>query len=131
MTNDPTLSICVPVYNEAENLPLLHEAIVKVCDDPSHKIDFELLLVDDGSKDDSWNTIQSGVRREAQALSRRASFHPDLAENGRLHGHRNPRYQQPAPARRKQIRRLESPFQKLPRSARDPLDEEPYSWISN
>jgi glycosyltransferase involved in cell wall biosynthesis len=28
----PTLSICVPVYNEAENLPLLHAAIVDVID---------------------------------------------------------------------------------------------------
>ena len=53
----PTLSICVPVYNEAENLPLLHEAIRKVID--PHGIDAELILVDDGSKDGSWDVIES------------------------------------------------------------------------
>ena len=47
----PTLSICVPVYNEAENLPLLHEAIARVID--ANGIDAELILVDDGSRDGS------------------------------------------------------------------------------
>lgn len=59
MSNAPTLSICVPVYNEEENLPLLHAAIAKVLD--AHNIDGELLLVDDGSKDNSWAQIQKLV----------------------------------------------------------------------
>ncbi|MBV8780471.1 MAG: glycosyltransferase family 2 protein [Phycisphaerae bacterium] len=54
--NTPTLSICVPVYNEAENLPLLHAAIAKVVD-PA-RIDVELILVDDGSSDGSWAAIE-------------------------------------------------------------------------
>jgi len=54
--NSPILSICVPVYNEAENLPLLHQAIVQVID-PQH-IDAELILVDDGSTDESWAQIE-------------------------------------------------------------------------
>jgi dolichol-phosphate mannosyltransferase len=52
----PTISICVPVYNERDNLPLLHEAICAVAD--HQQIAFELLLVDDGSKDGSWEAIQ-------------------------------------------------------------------------
>lgn len=52
----PLLSICVPVYDEQENLPLLHAAICEVCD--PRQIDFELLLVDDASKDGSWGEIQ-------------------------------------------------------------------------
>jgi glycosyltransferase involved in cell wall biosynthesis len=60
--NQPTLSICVPVYNEAENLPLLHEAICKVID--ANHVDAELVLVDDGSKDDSWQVIQSLVAKD-------------------------------------------------------------------
>src|SRR5689334_12628935 len=60
----PLLSICVPVYNEQENLPLLHQAIVDVCDDPAHRIDFELILVDDGSSDGSWNAIEQLVDRD-------------------------------------------------------------------
>ena len=58
----PVLSICVPVYNEAENLPLLHEAIAHVID-PNH-IDAELILVDDGSKDGSWQVIESLVAKD-------------------------------------------------------------------
>ena len=57
----PTLSICVPVYNEAENLPLLHEAICKVVD--PHGIETEILLVDDVSTDGSWPAIESLVER--------------------------------------------------------------------
>ena len=60
----PTLSICVPVYNEEENLPLLHEAIVKVLD--AHNIDGEILLVDDGSKDGSWKAIEALVANDSR-----------------------------------------------------------------
>jgi glycosyltransferase involved in cell wall biosynthesis len=60
----PILSICVPVYNEAENLPLLHEAICKVID--PNGIDAELILVDDGSKDGSWEAIEALVAKDAR-----------------------------------------------------------------
>src|SRR5260221_3259373 len=60
--NRPVLSICVPVYNEAENLPLLHEAIVKVVDPIN--LATEILLLDDGSKDDSWKQIEALVKRD-------------------------------------------------------------------
>src|SRR3954469_18017470 len=60
--SQPILSICVPVYNEEENLPLLHEAIVKVID--PNGIDAELLLVDDGSKDGSWAAIEAAVAKD-------------------------------------------------------------------
>ena len=58
----PVLSICVPVYNEEENLPLLHEAIAKVFD--ASNIDGEILLVDDGSKDGSWKAIEALVAKD-------------------------------------------------------------------
>ena len=58
----PTLSIVVPVYNEEENLALLHEAIAKVID--GNGIDAEILLVDDGSKDKSWQSIESLVAKD-------------------------------------------------------------------
>jgi dolichol-phosphate mannosyltransferase len=58
----PVLSICVPVYNEAENIPLLHEAITKVIDPIS--LSAELILVDDGSTDDSWPQIQKLVEKD-------------------------------------------------------------------
>jgi dolichol-phosphate mannosyltransferase len=58
----PILSICVPVYNEAENLPLLHAAIAKVID--ANGLDAEILLVDDGSKDGSWEAIEALVAKD-------------------------------------------------------------------
>ena len=61
-SSQPILSICVPVFNEAENLPLLHEAICKIID--PRQIQAELILVDDGSTDSSWQTIESLVARD-------------------------------------------------------------------
>ena len=55
MTNQPQLSIVVPVYNEAESLPELREEIAKVCE--THEIAYEILFIDDGSTDASWHTI--------------------------------------------------------------------------
>ncbi|HEX2973443.1 MAG TPA: glycosyltransferase family 2 protein [Tepidisphaeraceae bacterium] len=70
--NQPTLSICVPVYNEADNLPLLHDAICKVID--PHNIDAELILVDDGSKDESWNVIQALVAKDPRVRGVKFQF---------------------------------------------------------
>ena len=56
------MSICVPVYDEEANLPLLHEAIVRVVD--AHGIDTEIILVDDGSKDGSWGAIEALVAKD-------------------------------------------------------------------
>jgi dolichol-phosphate mannosyltransferase len=70
--NQPTLSICVPVYNEAENLPLLHDAICKVID--PNGIDAELILVDDGSKDDSWKVIESLVQKDPRVRGVKFKF---------------------------------------------------------
>lgn len=53
------LSICVPVYNEQENLKLLHRAICDVVDPAG--IAAELILVDDGSSDGSWKEIEALV----------------------------------------------------------------------
>jgi glycosyltransferase involved in cell wall biosynthesis len=60
----PTLSICVPVYDEAENLPLLHEAIVRVVGPMG--LATEIILVDDASRDGSWGEIQKLVERDAR-----------------------------------------------------------------
>src|SRR3954466_716930 len=60
----PTLSICVPVFNEEENLPLLHEAITRVTDPAG--IAFELILVDDASRDGSWAQIEQLVAKDAR-----------------------------------------------------------------
>lgn len=56
-SKSPKISIVVPVYNEAESLDLLHARIVEVVS--ANNITYELLLVDDGSWDESWTKIES------------------------------------------------------------------------
>ena len=51
----PELSIVVPVYNEAASLPELADQLRTACADYA----FEAWLVDDGSTDDSWDTIDA------------------------------------------------------------------------
>ncbi len=51
----PDLSIVVPLFNEEESLPELVEWIVRVCDE--HKYTYEIVMIDDGSTDDSWKVI--------------------------------------------------------------------------
>lgn len=50
------LSIVIPLLNEQESLPELHNWIVKVM--TSHNFSYELLFIDDGSTDASWATIE-------------------------------------------------------------------------
>jgi glycosyltransferase involved in cell wall biosynthesis len=50
------LSFIVPVFNEHESLAQLHSEISQVC--IPQGIDYELLFVDDGSRDGSWEIIE-------------------------------------------------------------------------
>ena len=53
----PLLSIVIPVYNEVDNLPLLHESIHSALDDHPDLI-WEAVLVDDGSSDGSIEVLE-------------------------------------------------------------------------
>jgi glycosyltransferase involved in cell wall biosynthesis len=53
----PQISIVVPLLNESESLPELHDWIVRVMHE--NKFSYEILFVDDGSKDDSWKTLEA------------------------------------------------------------------------
>lgn len=50
------ISIVVPLYNEEESLPELVAWIVRVCEE--HGYSHEVILIDDGSTDDSWHVVQ-------------------------------------------------------------------------
>jgi glycosyltransferase involved in cell wall biosynthesis len=54
--DEVTLSIIVPVYNEQEMLPIFHHHLVKVLSTLSND-SFEIIYVNDGSSDDSWNVM--------------------------------------------------------------------------
>ena len=50
------LSIVLPSYNEEKMIPIATERLGKILDDA--KIDYELLFVDDGSRDGTWKEIR-------------------------------------------------------------------------
>jgi glycosyltransferase involved in cell wall biosynthesis len=53
------LSIVIPLFNEEESLPDLTAWIKKVVDE--HQLSYEIILIDDGSTDGSWQVIE-GLR---------------------------------------------------------------------
>src|SRR5262245_25070324 len=57
-----TLSVVLPVLNEEESLPALVARIVAVLREALADGEYELVFVDDGSRDDSWRVISSFVR---------------------------------------------------------------------
>lgn len=50
------ISVIVPLYNEAESLPTLHDWIVRVMNE--HHFTYEIVFVNDGSTDSSWQVIR-------------------------------------------------------------------------
>lgn len=55
--NKLDISVVVPLYNEAESLPELVAGIDRVA--AEHGYTYEVILVDDGSSDDSWSVVES------------------------------------------------------------------------
>jgi len=50
------LSLVIPLLNEMESLPELHDWIKRVCDE--NKYVYEIIFIDDGSTDNSWEIIE-------------------------------------------------------------------------
>ena len=50
------ISVVVPLYNEAESLPELAQWIERVMQE--NGFDYEVLFINDGSTDDSWQVIK-------------------------------------------------------------------------
>lgn len=50
------ISVLVPLYNEEESLPVLYDWIVRVMQE--HQYSYEILFVNDGSSDSSWDVIK-------------------------------------------------------------------------
>jgi glycosyltransferase involved in cell wall biosynthesis len=51
------LSLVIPVYNEEESIQELAEWITRVCS--AHIMSFEIIFVDDGSSDSTWDRIEA------------------------------------------------------------------------
>ena len=61
----PDISVVVPLYNEAESLPELTAWIDRVA--RAEGLTYEIIMVDDGSTDNSWEVIES-LREEYPSL---------------------------------------------------------------
>ena len=59
-----TFSVVIPVYGEKLNLILLHKRLISVLD--SLKNDYEIIMVDDNSPDNSWEIISSLSKNDAK-----------------------------------------------------------------
>lgn len=64
MAPAPTVSIIVPFYNEAESIAAMHRAIVAAIDPLG--ISYEMVFVDDGSKDDTVRLATHIARLDAR-----------------------------------------------------------------
>jgi glycosyltransferase involved in cell wall biosynthesis len=62
----PTISVVVPAYDSARSLPELISRLTPVLASLSSK--FEILLVNDGSRDDTWQTISELAKRHAAVV---------------------------------------------------------------
>jgi glycosyltransferase involved in cell wall biosynthesis len=58
------LSVVIPVYNEEENIPLLHECLSRVLREQDYS--YEVIYVDDGSTDGTFSQLQSLAMRDQQ-----------------------------------------------------------------
>lgn len=75
------ISVVVPLYNEDESLPELVGWIKKVMD--KHGFSFEVVLVDDGSSDDSWEVI--GSLSEKHPFIKGVSFRRNYGKSAALY----------------------------------------------
>ncbi|WP_338868362.1 glycosyltransferase family 2 protein [Spirosoma sp. SC4-14] len=68
MTELLQLTVLIPLYNEDESLPELHDWIVRVVTE--HQYTYEILFIDDGSTDDSWTVIErlAGINPNVRAI---------------------------------------------------------------
>ena len=66
------LSIIIPLFNEEESLPKLHEWIVRVMKE--NKFSYEVIFVNDGSTDRSWEVIKSLKDEHVRGISFRRNY---------------------------------------------------------
>lgn len=59
----PLISIVIPAYNEEKNIPILVERIKETIGKES-AFDFEIIIVDDGSTDNTWGAIKRLAKKD-------------------------------------------------------------------
>ncbi|QLG43940.1 glycosyltransferase family 2 protein [Costertonia aggregata] len=75
------ISVVIPLLNEEESLKELHDWIVSVMQ--SNHFSYEILFIDDGSTDDSWNVITE--LSQANPNVKGIRFHRNFGKSQALH----------------------------------------------
>jgi glycosyltransferase involved in cell wall biosynthesis len=75
------ISVVVPLYNEAESLPELVAWIDRVAQ--KNSLSYEIIMVDDGSTDESWTVVQS--LKEQYSAIRAISFMRNYGKSAALY----------------------------------------------
>jgi len=75
------ISVVIPLFNEEESLPELHDWIVKVMQ--ANNFSYEIIFVDDGSKDKSWSVIEqlSAKNNQVKGIKFRRNYGKSAALN--------------------------------------------------
>lgn len=82
------LSIVIPLLNEEESLEELHDWIANVME--FNQFSYEILFIDDGSTDESWNVIEKLAQKNPKVKGIR--FHKNFGKSQALHaGFKNAR----------------------------------------
>lgn len=83
-----TISIVIPIYNEAPNVTPLYEAVKSIISKLPQK--FELIFVDDGSSDDSAKRIRKVVRQDKKVriVELARNFGKEIAVTAGIHAAR-------------------------------------------
>ncbi len=75
------LSIVIPLLNEEESLEELHDWIANVME--FNQFSYEILFIDDGSTDESWNVIEKLAQKNPKVKGIR--FHKNFGKSQALH----------------------------------------------
>lgn len=75
------ISLVIPLLNEAESLPELEAWIRRVCE--AEQLSYEIIFVDDGSRDGSWQVIQD-LQKQNPAV-RGIKFRRNYGKSAGLH----------------------------------------------
>ena len=64
MSKDSLISVVIPVYNEEDSITANHEALISVLKETGHP--YEVIYVDDGSKDASFSLIENLIKNDGK-----------------------------------------------------------------
>jgi len=88
--NLPLISICIPVLNEEQSIPLLYERLLFVTENNEikSKYNFEFVFTDNASTDNTWKILQDLAQKDNRIIAFRFSKNVGY-QNSILHNYLN------------------------------------------